>query len=208
MLGPWRHGWGICMDWGLARKPLTTGSCPVVTVPIEPQGSPWLTANHRLLHLEWAQRWQNLTMGHWQHDIFSVESGFQLYLIDGRLMVCHLPGERFQQRCQAYRVQTSCGSAHVWGALHNGAKSPLVFPDRYLTSELYKSILRNNLVPFARQHFGDNYRYQDDNATPYPARVLLDFLQLGNVTKMEHPTWFRIVVSSAKPCWMNDQKSL
>ena len=36
-------------------------------------------------------------------------------------------------------------------------------------------------------YFGDNYRYQDDNATPHRARVVLDFLQQGNVTKMEQP---------------------
>ena len=41
--------------------------------------------------------------------------------------------------------------------------------------------------PFARHYFGDNYRYQDDNATPHRARVVLDFLQQGNVTKMEQP---------------------
>ena len=40
---------------------------------------------------------------------------------------------------------------------------------------------------FARHYFGDNYRYQDDNATPHRARVVLDFLQQGNVTKMEQP---------------------
>ena len=42
-------------------------------------------------------------------------------------------------------------------------------------------------MPFARHYFGDNYRYQDDNATPHRARVVLDFLQQGNVTEMEQP---------------------
>ena len=34
---------------------------------------------------------------------------------------------------------------------------------------------------------GDNYGYQNDNASPHRARVVLDFLQQGNVTKMEQP---------------------
>ena len=51
-------------------------------------------------------------------------------------------------------------------------------PDKYLTSEHYRGILPSTLVPSARQHFGDNYRYQDNNATPHRARV---------VTKMEEP---------------------
>ena len=132
-----------------------------------------LTANHLLLHLKWEQRWQNLTMAHWQHVIFSEEPRFQLYPVDGRLKVHHLPGDRFQQRCQGYRVQAAGGSVHVSGTFHSGAKSFLVLSDRYLTSELYRGILRNTLMPFARQHLGDNYRYQDDNAAPHRARVVL-----------------------------------
>ena len=148
---------------------------------------PLLTANHRRLRLDWAQRWRNLTVAHWQHVIFGDESRFQLYPVDGRLRVRRLPGERFRPGCQAHRVQAGGGSVHVWGAFHNSAKSPLVLPDGYLTGVLYRGILQNTLVPFARHYFGDNYRYQDDNATPHRARVVLDFLQQGNVTKMEQP---------------------
>ena len=152
-----------------------------------PTTKPILTANHRRLRLEWAQRWRNLTVAHWQHVIFGDESRFQLYPVDGRLRVCRLPGERFRPGCQAHRVQAGGGSVHVWRAFHNSAKSPLVLPDGYLTSVLYRGILQNTLVPFARHYFGDNCRYQDDNATPHRARVVLDFLQQGNVTKMKQP---------------------
>ena len=64
-----------------------------------------------------------------------------------------------------------------------------MLPDRYLTSEFYRGILLNTLALFARQHFGDNNHYQADNATPRRARVVLDFLHQGNVTKMEQPGW-------------------
>ena len=109
------------------------------------------------------------------------------YPVDGRLRVRRLPGERFRPGCQAHRVQAGGGSVHVWGAFHNSAKSPFVLPDGYLTGVLYRGILQNTLVPFARHYFWNNYRYQDDNATPHRARVVLDFLQQGNVTKMEQP---------------------
>ena len=62
-----------------------------------------------------------------------------------------------------------------------------MLPDGYLTGVLYRGILQNTLVPFARHYFDDNYRCQDDNATPHRARVVLDFLQQGIVTKMEQP---------------------
>ena len=101
-----------------------------------PTTKPLLTANNHRLRLEWAQRWRNLTVAHWQHVIFGDESRFQLYLVDGRLRVRRLPGECFRPGCQAQRVQAGGGSVHVWGAFHNSAKSPLVLPDGYLTDVL------------------------------------------------------------------------
>ena len=196
-----------------------------------PTTKPLLTANHRRLCLDWAHRWRNLTVAHWQHVVFGDESRFQFYLVDGRLRVRRLPGERFRPGCKAHRVQAGGDSVHVWGAFHNSAKSPLVLPDGYLTGVLYRGILQNTLVPFARHYFGDNYRYQDDNATPHRARVVLDFQQPGNVTKMEQPprspncnpytifgkNWaeqsalwticLRILMSFARPCWINGRRS-
>ena len=191
---------------------------------------PLLTANHRRLRLEWAQRWRNLTIAHWQHVIFAEKSRFQLYPVHGRLRARCLPGERFQQRCQSYRVQAGGASVYVLGTFHIGAKSPLQRPNRYLTGEVCRGILRNTLVQFARLHFGDNYRYQDDNTSPHCALVVLDFHQQGNVTKMEqlarspdcnpieHELGFAITSMDNMPKnlgelhqamrWVNGQKSL
>ena len=157
----------------------------MITGHIDPQRSPcWLPTT---VVSAWSGRKGG---GTWQWPTGSMssdESRFQLYLVDGRLRVRRLPGERFRPGCQAHRVQAVGGSVHVWGAFHNSAKSPLVLPDGYLTGVLYRGILQNTLVPFARHYFGDNNRYQDDNATPHRARVVLDFLQQGNITKMEQP---------------------
>ena len=189
VLGPWRRGWEICMEWGHNGRTMVNNRLLSRGYrAYRPTTKPLLTANHRRLRLEWAQRWWNLSVAHWQHVIFGDESRFQLYPVDGRLRVRRLPGERFRPGCQAHRVQAGGGSVHVWGAFHNSAKSPLVLPDGYLTGVLYRGILQNTLVPFASHYFGDNYRYQDDNATPHRARVVLDYLQQGNVTKMEQPT--------------------
>ena len=178
VLGPWRRGWEICTEWGLVAQRLTTDSCPVVTGHIDPQRSTcWLP---NTVVSAWSGR---RIGGTWQWPtgsmsvIFGDESRCQLYPVDGRLRVRRLPGERFRPGWQAHRVQAGGGSVHVWGAFHNSAKSPLVLADGYLTGVLYRGILQNTLVPFARHYFGDNYRYQDDNATPHRARVVLDFLQ-------------------------------
>ena len=90
----------------------------------QPAPSPWLpclltkkkallTANHRRLNLEWTQRWQDLTMADWRHVIFNDQSTFQICPEGDRLGERRLPGEHFQQRYQAYRVQAG-GSLQVW----------------------------------------------------------------------------------------------
>ena len=124
MLEPWWRVWGICMEGGLAGKPSTTGSCSVVAIPIDPEGSPcWLPTTA-------VSAWSGHKGGRaWQWPISSMSRKKKLYPVDGRLRVCHLPSERFQQRCQACRVQAGGGSVHIWGAFHSCVKSPLVLPD-------------------------------------------------------------------------------
>ena len=66
-----------------------------------PTRKPLLIANHRCLHLEWVPRWQNLTMAHWQHFIFSDESRFQLYLVKGRFWYVDYLVKQLSAICQA-----------------------------------------------------------------------------------------------------------
>ena len=52
-----------------------------------PTTKPLLTANHRRLRLEWAQRWRNLTVAHWQHVIFGDEAARLIGSIGSKLVV-------------------------------------------------------------------------------------------------------------------------
>ena len=133
------------MEWGLAGKPSRTGSCSVVTVPIDPQRSPcWLPttgvsawSGHR------GRRTWQWPIGSMSSSVFGDEPWFQLYPATSRLRVRRLLSLRFQHRCQANRFQVDGGSVHAWGAFHSGTKSPLVLPDRYLTSQFYRDNFRN-----------------------------------------------------------------
>ena len=113
---------------------------------------PLVTANHHRLRLDWSQ--QNLTVAAWSHVIWGDEWRFQLYPVYGHMRVRRLPGERFQQGCQGPSWRGFCPCL---GAFHSGAKSPLVFLDRNVNGVVYRDIVWVNMVPFARQHFGDNF---------------------------------------------------
>jgi hypothetical protein len=45
--------------------------------------------------------------------------------------------------------------------------------------------MQETVLPFARQHFIDNFRLHDDNAPAHPARTVRDFLLGQDVTCMD-----------------------
>ena len=76
------------------------------------------------------------------------ESRFQLYPVDGGMRVRRLPGEHSQQNCHAARVQARGGYVHV-----GGAQSLFVLPERYVNGVVYRDVLLDTMVPFARRSF-------------------------------------------------------
>ena len=79
---------------------------------------PLFTANHHRLHFRMGTEVAESDNGPLQHVIFGGESRLQLYPADGKFGVRRLPGERFQRRCQAYRIQAGGGwPAHRAGLL-------------------------------------------------------------------------------------------
>ena len=77
------------------------------------------------------------------------------------------------------RVKAGGRSIHVWRSFHNNSKSSLVPRDSNANGLVYRDILRDTLVPFARLHFGANFHYQDDNATPHDTRVVIAYPPAG-----------------------------
>jgi len=77
---------------------------------------PRLTARHRASRLQWANRYSNLTVAHWNHVIFADESRFPLYPTDGRIRVRRRAGEQLLDENIQARIQGGGGSVHVWGA--------------------------------------------------------------------------------------------
>ena len=142
---------------------------------------------HKRDRLTWARQYRNLTDEHWQHVIFGDESRFLLYPVDDRMRVRRRAGERLRDDCVQPRVAGGGGSVHVWGAFCAGGKSQLVILDRNVTGEVYRQVLDQNLLPWARGLFANNFRYQDDNAPAHRARVVTNFLEEQDVNVLRQP---------------------
>ena len=59
--------------------------------------------------------------------------------------------------------------------------------DGTLTQFGYMDIIRNNLLPFARQTNGDNFILIQDNATPHKARRTMELLAQEEAEVMDWP---------------------
>ena len=90
-------------------------------------------------------------------------------------MIVYVQSDRWRRLCP------------FWGASHHGGASDLVVLDRNGTGVLYRDILDQNLIPFARQYFQDNFRYQDDNASVHRARFVRDFLEHEQIHTLYQP---------------------
>ena len=149
--------------------------------------APKLTNRHKVLRLQWARQHLHLTVRHWEHVIFGDESRFLLYRVDGRLRVRRLQGERLVDDCVQETVAGGGGSVHVWGAFHAGGKSELVVFRANVNGARYRDIMRQNLLPWARQQFGYNFRYQDDNAPAHRARLVQNFMVQEGANVLAQP---------------------
>ena len=207
-------------------KPSTTSSCPMVLVPIDPQGSRCLlptTAVSDLSGHRCGRAWK-WSIGSISSPVTCSDSNFTWYMAGFSYVV--------------YLVSASSKGTKLKGSKlvvvrYTSGKLFTVVPNRLLCSPIHTSLvsstwpfLRNTLVPFARQHVGDNYRYPDDNTTPcsgspwFPtAGQHQDRAACSIASPQTHRTWIGLcnpqygqavhnIGSPTKPCWMNWQKSL
>ena len=76
----------------------------------------------------------------------------------------------------------------VWAGISATAKTDLVFTDGNVNGQLYiNEVLTHHVLPFLCQMPVPDPIFQDDNARPHRARIMNDFIQWNNVTRMAWP---------------------
>lgn len=165
-----------------------------------PAKKPLLTPERRQRRREWAQQLRHRQLRHWRHVLFSDESRFLLHLVDGRVRVRRKGSQWFQDDCLvATRAHGEC-SVHVWGAIHYGGRSNLVILDGNVNAEAYILLLEAEMLPYAAGHFGRNFLFQHDNASPHRARRTQEFLQQHDVEQLPWPA-YSPDLNPIEHCW-------
>ena len=151
--------------------------------------APRLSNAAKRRRLQWAREHLNRHAQHWRHAVFCDESRFLLHRVDGRYRVRRSRGEDLGDDSYQGAIAHGGGSVHIWGAICYQGKSEIRVLDQNVTGHLYLDILQNNLVPDARQHYGNNWILVDDNARPHRANVVQEYLDEQQITRLDWPPY-------------------
>ena len=150
-----------------------------------PTRSPRLTIDHRRRRRQWARRHRERDLRHWRHGVFTDESRFKLHCTEGWIRVRRREGERHIDVCVQHTDGNVGPSIMVWGGFHFGGKSELIIVDGNMNQQVYRRVLQQNLLPWARGTFQNNFVLVQDNAPPHKARATMTFLENQDVEVMD-----------------------
>ena len=146
-----------------------------------------LTLHHRQARRAWSRRHIRWTMQQWRSVMFSDESRFTLDFNDGRVRVWRRRGERHRNVAMVPHNRYGGGSVMVWAGITMNDRTDLHVCQGNMTGVYYRdNIVEPIVVPFAQRH-GPGFVFQDDNARPHRARVVLDHLQRRQINNLPWP---------------------
>ena len=121
--------------------------------------------------------------------LWSDESSFQLFATPANVRVRRRPGEEWNKDCIVPTVKHGSGSVMVWGCMSSSEVGRLTVCDGTINSEKYQVILRDTMLPAAREMFrnGQNYTFQQDNAPCHTLVSTRRWFQTNNVQVMDWP---------------------
>lgn len=145
--------------------------------------APVLTSAHKLKRLEFAKKHINKD-AIWAKTIFSDEKKFNLDGPDCLQYYWH----DLRTEKQTYKTrQSGGGSVMIWAAFCLHGKSELVFIEGTQDSVKYCETLETYLLPFANLHYGDDYIFQQDNASIHSSVYTKEVLMEHKIDVMDWP---------------------
>ncbi|KFM63293.1 Transposable element Tc3 transposase, partial [Stegodyphus mimosarum] len=144
---------------------------------------PQLLQRHKIERLNFGQKvmsWDN----QWIEIIFSDEKKWNLDGPDGWNFYWHdIRNEKeiFSKR------QLGGVSVMTWGCFAYSGVGSIAFVSGRMNSQGYQNLLRNHLLPNAECLAGENWKYQQDNASIHSSNSTKNWFQVNNVETVKWP---------------------
>lgn len=151
-----------------------------------PASKPSLMQRHRQARLEFARGHKDWSVEDWAKVIWSDETRFNMYTPDGCGWVRRPLGKRYDQRYIKGTVKYGAGSLMAWGNVKKffeyviknsgcftrDCKGPLVRINGIMNAPMYRDILAEYLLPFARDRIGENFIFQQDGDSKHMSQMM------------------------------------
>jgi len=147
------------------------------------KGKPPLKPIHKIARLEWAKSHMEFG-GKWRTVVWSDEKKFNL---DGPDGVQYYWADLRNEREIFSKNAMGGGSVMVWDGFSWDGTTDIVFIDGRLNSAGYREVLENHLLPKATEIAGQNWIFQQDNASIHTARAILEWFRTDGINPMKWP---------------------
>lgn len=148
---------------------------------------PLISEKNRRARLQFAKTHITWTAEKWSKVVFSDESEFNRFGSDGKSYVRRTAGEAFNNNRTKPTVKGGGGSALIWGCMSMNGTGPIHRITGIMDRFVYLDIVKNVLLPFAKDKMRKNWIYQADNDPKHTARVVKEFLAKKKINAMKWP---------------------
>lgn len=152
-----------------------------------PRKKPLISKRNKVKRLNFAKEHINKSPEFWRSILWSDESKFNLFGCDGRGTVWRSKGEAMRTECLRPTVKHGGGNVMVWGCMASNGLGRLHFIDGIMNSDAYMEILKNQMLPSARNLLGRRYLFQHDNDPKHKSKKVTEFLHQKKVKVLEWP---------------------
>ncbi len=155
-------------------------------VPSTKEASPKAQAQKKA-RLEFARAHADKDENYWDSILWSDETKINVFGTDGFKTVWRCKGEEYKEKCMVPTVKHGGGSVLMWGCMSAAGVGELHFIDGIMNSQMYCSILKENMLPSLRA-LGRRALFQHDNDPKHTSKATVGFLKKNRVTVIQWPS--------------------
>ncbi|RCN53386.1 transposase [Ancylostoma caninum] len=135
-----------------------------------PVKKPFISIKNRKARVAWARAHLHWQRKEWSEVLWSDESKYMLFGSDGIKWIRRPDSKRYDPKYLPPTVKHGGGSCPVWGCFSARGMGPLHHIQGTMDRHVYKDILENVMLPYARQSLQPGFIYQEDNDSKHRSK--------------------------------------
>lgn len=153
-----------------------------------PAKKPLISLKNRKARIKFAKDHLHWTAKEWSKILFSDESKFLLFGTDGIRYIRRPVGARFDPRYQLPTVKHGGGNVMVWGCFSRDGIGPIHRIQGIMDQEIYMGIMKNVMLPYAKDKMPRGWIFQQDNDPKHTAKSVQNFFKTKKVRVLDWPS--------------------